>query len=76
MANIIYDDVRQDLERKEECNLAPYAIRSKSAQRLYVVLIFVKLTEKNWVKIILNCITKSLFLYMKKMVKLQIWMRQ
>lgn len=36
MANIIYDNMRQDLERKEECNLAPYAIRSKSAQRLYM----------------------------------------
>ena len=36
MKNIIFDNLRQDLEDKEEYNLAPYAIKSKAAQRLYM----------------------------------------
>ena len=36
LKNIIFDNVRQDLEDKEEKGLAKYAVKSKSAERLYM----------------------------------------
>ena len=36
MTNIVFDNVRQDLEDKEEKSLAKYAVKSKSAERLYM----------------------------------------
>ncbi len=36
MVNVIFDNLRQDLEDKEEIELAKYAVKSKSAERLYM----------------------------------------